>query len=245
MCTCARVRVCVCVRVCAVRVRAAWVTQSGSELRVRVAGLLCSTPTIPAPPLATELLSEGPAPRRSSFYLFTVCSSSSLFLPTRLRPAATAFCSRTPVPLGGRSQVAAGHEAEDHATRRARGTGYTDWPGVESVLRSEGSGDPLPERSGHAWAGRRQWAEGTRFCGRGGLVWVGSQEGVKNGTLEQRGLQRNPAFDRCHCGFGHLDSNGHFQPQFQLGLPILAPGLGSARQATPTAPAPPSAFLQP
>lgn len=112
-------------------------------------------------------------------------------------------------------------------------------------MRSEGSGDPLPERSGHAWAGRRQWAEGTRFSGRGGFVWVGSQEGVKNGTLEQRGLQRNPAFDRCHCGFGHLDSNGHFQPQFQLGLPILAPGLGSARQATPTAPAPPSAFLQP
>lgn len=118
-------RVCLCVRVCAVRVRAASVTQSGSELRVRVAGLLCSTPTIPAPPLATELLSEGPAPRRSSFYLFTVCSSSSLFLPTRLRPAATAFCSRTPVPLGGRSQVAAGHEAEDampHGVQGARGT---------------------------------------------------------------------------------------------------------------------------
>lgn len=142
-------RVCLCVRVCvcAVRVRAAWVTQSGSELRVRVAGLLCSTPTIPAPPLATELLSEGPAPRRSSFYLFTVCSSSSLFLPTRLRPAATAFCSRTPVPLGGRSQVAAGHGAED-ATRRARDTGYTDWPGAESVLRSEGSWGPPPRTLG-------------------------------------------------------------------------------------------------
>lgn len=30
------------------------------------------------------------------------------------------------------------------------------------------------------------------------------------------------------AGFGHLDSNRRFQPQFQLGLPILASGLGSA-----------------
>lgn len=35
------------------------------------------------------------------------------------------------------------------------------------------------------------------------------------------------------AGFGHLDSNGRFQPQFQLSLPILAPGLGSARSLTP------------
>lgn len=114
-----------------------------------MAGLLCSTPTIPAPPLATELLSEGPAPRRSYFYLFTVCSSSSLFfLPARLQPAVTAFCSRTAAPLGGRSQVAAGLGAED-AARRARGTGIWS-PGFQWALSAT-----IPAESPHpsSWLG--------------------------------------------------------------------------------------------
>lgn len=61
-----------------------------------------SAPPTP-PPLATELLSEGPAPRRSYFYLFTVCASSSLFLPSCPPPTrpVTAFCSGCPRARGG------------------------------------------------------------------------------------------------------------------------------------------------
>ncbi|KAK2490144.1 hypothetical protein MC885_007395 [Smutsia gigantea] len=54
------------------------------------------------PQLATELLSEGPAPRRSCFYLFTVCASSGRLLPSGPcrppRPAIPALCSGTLAP---------------------------------------------------------------------------------------------------------------------------------------------------
>lgn len=89
----------VCVRVCVQgRERALWVT------RASVGALCqggCGCHPIP-PPLATELLSEGPAPRRSCFYLFTVCASSGRFLPSGFcrfpRPAIPALCSGTPAP---------------------------------------------------------------------------------------------------------------------------------------------------
>lgn len=44
-------------------------------------GSTAAPPLTPTPPVATKLLSEGLAPRRSYFYLFTVCASSSRFLP--------------------------------------------------------------------------------------------------------------------------------------------------------------------
>lgn len=101
-----------CVRVC---VPTAWVTQ----VRVRVlcqGGVAAALPRPPPPhfpPLATELLSEGPAPRRSYFYLFTARASSSLSLPSCPPPTSpvTAFCSGPPRPGWGlgQAQAATGH----------------------------------------------------------------------------------------------------------------------------------------
>lgn len=83
------------------------------------------------PPLATELLSEGPAPRRSYFYLFTVRATSSLFLPSCPPPTrpVTAFCSGPSRPRAlaprvgvGQGQTTTGYRLKmPHCVQGVRG----------------------------------------------------------------------------------------------------------------------------
>ena len=93
-------------------------------------GALCPTGGAAAalpphpPPRATKLLSEGPAPRRSCFYLFTVCASSGRSLPSSpypLAPPTPALRSRgccAPRPRAG-SQTAVGHQLRTPPPSRA------------------------------------------------------------------------------------------------------------------------------
>lgn len=87
------------------------------------------------PPLATELLSEGPAPRQSYFYLFTVRATSSLFLPSCPPPTrpVTAFCSGPSRPRAqGRGGGGAGSDRHGVQTEDAPlCAGVRGRPGVE------------------------------------------------------------------------------------------------------------------
>lgn len=133
-----------------------------AQVRVRA----CVLPPWPHP-TCPQLLSEGPAPRRSCFYLFTVCASSSrvpfsqLCLPPtppqhwpllrdRLCPAAS----------GAGSQTGCGSRGWRRPLPRAGARGTRppspDWPQSGSQFPClEGTWDPLPElpREGGGLAG--------------------------------------------------------------------------------------------
>lgn len=81
-----------------------------TQARVQVLRQCAALPPLPPnfPPLATELLSEGPAPRQSYFYLFTVRATSSLFLSARLPPAPSRLSVLDPRGLAPRVGVGVG-----------------------------------------------------------------------------------------------------------------------------------------
>lgn len=100
-------------------------------------GALCqggaaTPPPTPTLPIATKLLSEGPAPRRSYFYLFTVCAFSSCFPPS------------------GSAHLAPSHP---HPTLSKGAGSQTAW--MEPVSCSEWARDPVAERWEQAVFGLR------------------------------------------------------------------------------------------
>lgn len=183
---------------------------------MRQGAALPPLPPLNFPPLATELLSEGPAPRRSYFYLFTVRATSSLFLPSCPPPTrpVTAFCSGPSRP---------------RAQGRGGGGAGSDRHGVQTEDSPLCAGvRGRPEQKDRMRAGQPQLAEACLCLLRAlAAPCLGLQEGMRNGTLGECGLQSSPAFGHCgHCGTWPPGFPRVFSATAHLSLPVPSSWLG-------------------
>lgn len=182
-------RACACACVC----ESARPGGMGDQVSVRAPRPRARLPPYPHPRAPPELPSRGrPRGGAASIYSPSVPPLAASFLPARPAPPHTPRQLSVPRPL---SPVALGR-LPDQVQGRGAQDRPSPFPGSEGVPSS----DP-PWGAGVGWqagfgGGSRVFACLVRAFGgwEGCPLRVGSQEGLKNDTFGEWGLQRSPAF---------------------------------------------------